>query len=69
MRCSGKNSREELSQDRSGRPLRVSDVLTVPLGEDTVEAWNDCGDGWFDFLAFSGLPRSAVDSSRGGTVS
>ena len=41
--------------------LRLRGMLTAPLGENTVEAWNDCGDGgWFDYLAFRGLLESNV---------
>ncbi len=31
---------------------RVQGVMTLPVGNDHAEVWNDCGIGWFDFLNF-----------------
>jgi outer membrane protein W len=32
---------------------RVQGMMTFPLGENHVEAWNDCGEGWLDYLSFN----------------
>jgi len=45
--------------------LRVQGVFIMPLADNRVEGWNDCGSGWFDFLNF----YSSIDANRaGGTV-
>ena len=31
---------------------RIQGVMTLPVGNDHAEIWNDCGDGFFDFLNF-----------------
>jgi opacity protein-like surface antigen len=31
---------------------RVQGIMTLPIGNDHAEIWNDCGEGWFDFLNF-----------------
>jgi outer membrane protein W len=33
--------------------LRVQGLMTLPVGNDHAEIYNDCGDGFFDFLNFS----------------
>jgi opacity protein-like surface antigen len=33
--------------------LRVQGLMTLPAGNDHAEIYNDCGDGFFDFLNFS----------------
>lgn len=33
--------------------LRVQGLMTLPTGNDHAEIYNDCGDGFFDFLNFS----------------
>ena len=33
--------------------LRVQGLMTLPVGNDHAEIYNDCGDGLFDFLNFS----------------
>lgn len=33
--------------------LRLQGVIILPLGENHVEAWNDCDSGWFDLLDFN----------------
>ncbi len=42
--------------DSAGRrrwaTARVQGILTVPLGDNSVEGWNDCGSDWFDYLDF-----------------
>jgi hypothetical protein len=42
--------------------LRLQGVFILPLGENHVELWNDCGSGWFDLLNF----RSAIDVNTTG---
>ena len=32
---------------------RLHGVMTLPVGDDHAEIWNDCGGGFFDFLNFS----------------
>ena len=44
--------------------LRVQGILIVPLGDNHVEGWNDCGSGWFDFLNFF----SSIDAQTAGGV-
>ena len=34
--------------------VRVQGIVTMPLGDNSVEVWNDCGDEWADYLNFSG---------------
>ena len=31
---------------------RVQGIMTLPVGNDHAEIWNECGDGWLDFLNF-----------------
>ena len=33
--------------------LRLQGVIILPLGDNHVEAWNDCDSGWFDLLDFN----------------
>jgi opacity protein-like surface antigen len=33
--------------------LRLQGLMTLPTGNDHAEIYNDCGDGFFDFLNFS----------------
>ncbi len=33
--------------------LRVQGLMTLPTGNDHAEVYNDCGEGFFDFLNFS----------------
>ena len=33
--------------------LRVQGLVTIPLGDNNIEGWNDCGDGWLDYLSFT----------------
>ena len=43
--------------------LRLQGMLTAPLGENTVEAWNDCGaGGWLEYLRFGALLESNVSA-------
>ncbi len=42
--------------------LRLQGVFILPLGENHVEGWNDCGSGWFDLLNF----QSAIDVNTTG---
>jgi len=39
-------------------------VLTFPLGSNHVEAWNDCGSGWLDYLSF----QSSIDVNAAGGI-
>jgi outer membrane protein W len=43
--------------NRGGRThwatLRLQGTAIIPLGDNSVEAWNDCGSGWLDYLSFS----------------
>jgi len=32
---------------------RVQGIITLPVGNDHAEIYNDCGDSWLDFLDFS----------------
>jgi opacity protein-like surface antigen len=32
---------------------RIQGVMTLPIGNDHAEIWNDCGSGFFDFLNFA----------------
>ena len=32
---------------------RVQGMMTLPVGNDHAEIWNDCGDSWISFLDFS----------------
>lgn len=34
--------------------LRLQGLVTMPLGDNSVEVWNDCGDEWIDYLDFFG---------------
>jgi outer membrane protein W len=43
---------------------RLQGLMTLPLGEDHVEIWNDCGSGWFDLLRLEG----AIDVNASGGV-
>jgi outer membrane protein W len=43
--------------------LRVQGTAIVPLGDNSVEAWNDCGSGWIGYLNFSS--SIDVNSSAG----
>jgi len=43
---------------------RLHGVLIVPLGNNHVEGWNECGPGWFDFLNF----YSSIDANGAGGV-
>ncbi|MBI4720471.1 MAG: hypothetical protein HY770_04490 [Chitinivibrionia bacterium] len=45
--------------------MRLQGVFIEPLGDNRVEAWNDCGDGWLDYLSFSG---SIKINTTGGVV-
>jgi outer membrane protein W len=53
----------EARADAGGAPrtrwaaVRMQGLLTLPLGRNHVEAWNDCGSGWLDFLSF----QSSID--------
>ncbi len=42
--------------------LRLQGVFILPLGENNVEAWNECDTGWFDLLNF----QSAIDVNTTG---
>lgn len=33
--------------------LRVQGLVTIPLGDNNIEGWNDCGEGWLDYLSFA----------------
>jgi opacity protein-like surface antigen len=56
--------------DASGEPgnrwaiVRMQGILTLPLGSNHVEAWNDCGSGWLDYLSFN----STIDVNSSGGV-
>ena len=40
-------------EDRSHWGIaRVQGMMTLPVGNDHAEIYNDCGDSWFDFLNF-----------------
>jgi opacity protein-like surface antigen len=32
---------------------RIQGIMTLPVGNDHAELWNDCSDSWLDFLDFS----------------
>jgi len=42
--------------------LRLQGVFILPLGDNHVEAWNECDSGWFDLLNF----QSAIDVNTTG---
>ncbi len=42
--------------------LRLQGVFILPLGENHVEAWNECDSGWLDLLNFS----SSIDVNTTG---
>jgi len=44
--------------------FRLQGVFIVPIGDNHVEGWNDCGPGWFDFLNF----YSSIDARTAGGV-
>jgi len=44
--------------------IRLQGILIVPLADNRVEGWNDCGPGWFDFLNF----YSSIDANTAGGV-
>jgi opacity protein-like surface antigen len=44
--------------------LRVQGIVTLPLGENHVKAWNDCSSEGFDYLDF----RSAIDVNTCGGI-
>jgi outer membrane protein W len=58
----------ESRAEASGEPrtrwatVRVQGLLTLPLGTNHVEAWNDCGSGWLDYLSFA----SSIDVNTSG---
>jgi outer membrane protein W len=33
--------------------LRVQGLVTIPLGDNTIEGWNDCGEGWLEYVSFT----------------
>jgi outer membrane protein W len=51
------HSDSRANANRDGRTrwatLRFQGTAIVPLGDNSVEAWNDCGSGWIDYLSFS----------------
>jgi hypothetical protein len=60
----------DANADTTGEPrsrwavARLHGLLTLPLGDNHVEAWNDC-EGWFDYLDFG----STIDvNTTGGVV-
>ena len=49
------DSRADANRDGRTRwaTLRVQGTAIIPLGDNHLEAWNDCGSGWIDYLSFS----------------
>jgi len=43
---------------------RIQGVMTLPVGNDHAEIWNDCGGGFFDFLNFA----ASIDVNTSGGV-
>lgn len=43
---------------------RLQGLMTIPLGDNTVAAWNDCGSGWLGSLGFD----SSIDTRTSGGV-
>jgi outer membrane protein W len=43
---------------------RLQGLMTFPLGENNVAAWNDCGSGWLGSLGFD----SSIDTRTSGGV-
>lgn len=62
--CSGARADEESAGSSFGK-LRVQPLFALPLGENEVAGWNDCG-SFFDLLNFYGALRS--NSSVGVTA-
>jgi len=32
--------------------LRLQGVVIIPLGDNKIEGWNDCGEGWLEYFSF-----------------
>jgi opacity protein-like surface antigen len=43
---------------------RLQGLVTFPLGDNTIAAWNDCGSGWLGYLGFD----SSIDTHWSGGV-
>jgi outer membrane protein W len=43
----------ESAPRKSWAVARVQGMMTFPLAENHVEAWNDCGEGWLDYFSFN----------------
>jgi hypothetical protein len=44
--------------------VRLQGVLILPLADNRVEGWNDCGPGWIGFLNF----YTSIDANRAGGI-
>lgn len=50
--CTALAGTDENSRTHWGK-LRLQGVFILPLGENHVEAWNECDSGWLDLLNFN----------------